>query len=493
MCINGVSPRDPAPAIPGIHYICAVTDAAVAPSTWREEYLSAAARVSGQLAGIAPGAPVRLAKKTSNLFRGRSQTPTPGLDVSAFGHVFEVDPVNRTAEVGGMTTYEDVVAATLPYGLMPLCVPQLRTITLGGAVTGLGIESASFRNGTPHESVLAMDILTGTGEVMSVTKDQSDPHHDLFYAFPNSYGSLGYALKLTIELEPTKPFVHVQHVRFDTITALTAAMQEIVRTQEYNGSRVDFLDGTVFTPSEQYLTIGTMVGELPAGRATSDYTGMAIYYRSIQTVKDDYLTIGDYIWRWDTDWFWCSRAFGAQSPTIRSLWPKSKLRSDVYWKIIAANRKFKFADRLDALKGKPPRENVVQDIEIPVEKLPEFMDFFHAEIGIEPIWLCPLQQRDPDARWPLYEFDPDQLYVNVGFWSTVPLVNGEKPEDGVKNRRIEKMVTALDGRKSLYSTAFYSRDEFWEIYGGNEYHTMKKKYDPDSRLLGLYEKVVEEQ
>jgi FAD/FMN-containing dehydrogenase len=168
------------------------------------------------------------------------------------------------------------------------------------------------------------------------------------------------------------------------------------------------------------------------------------------------------------------------------------LRSDVYWKIIAANRKFKFAERLDALRGRPPRESVVQDIEIPIERLPEFMDFFHSEIGIEPIWLCPLKQRDPAARWPLYEFDPNQLYVNVGFWSTVPLVNGEKPEQGTKNRRIEKMVTGLDGRKSLYSSAFYSRDEFWDIYGGNEYNAMKMQYDPQSRLLGLYEKVVEE-
>ena len=436
---------------------------------------------------------MRLAKKTSNLFRGRSQTQTPGLDVSQFGHVFEVDPINRVAEVGGMTTYEDLVAATLPYGLMPMCVPQLRTITLGGAVTGLGIESASFRNGTPHESVVSMDILTGTGEVLTVTNKSDDPHRDLFYSFPNSYGSLGYALKLTIELEPTKPFVHVQHVRYASASALTQSMQEIVESGEFQGSRVDFLDGTVFSPTEQYLTIGTMVGELPKGRTTSDYTGMAIYYRSIQTLTNDYLTIGDYLWRWDTDWFWCSRAFGAQLPAVRTLWPKSKLRSDVYWKLIAANRKFKFAEKLAAIQRKPQRESVVQDIEIPIERLPEFLDFFHTEIGIEPIWLCPLKQRDPNARWPLYEFDPEQLYVNVGFWSTVPLVHGEKPEDGVKNRRIEKMVTDLDGRKSLYSTAFYSRDEFWDIYGGNEYTLMKEKYDPDSRLLGLYEKVVEEQ
>ena len=66
-----------------------------------------------------------------------------------------------------MCTYEDLVAATLPYGLSPLVVPQLKTITLGGAVTGLGIESASFRNGLPHESVLEMDILTGAGELLT--------------------------------------------------------------------------------------------------------------------------------------------------------------------------------------------------------------------------------------------------------------------------------------------------------------------------------------
>lgn len=462
-------------------------------STWRVTYQAAVERMSRQLAGIAPGSPVRIAKKTSNLFRGRSATATPGLDVSAFSGVFHVDQERMVAEVGGMTTYENLVAATLPHGLMPLCVPQLRTITLGGAVTGLGIESASFRNGTPHESVIAMDILTGTGEVITVTKEQSDPHRDLFFAFPNSYGSLGYALKLTIELEPTKPFVHLHHVRFASIEELTEAMKVIVASGEFHGSRVDFLDGTVFSTTEQYLTIGTMVDELPAGRHVSDYTGMSIYYRSIQTLTDDYLTINDYLWRWDTDWFWCSRAFGAQKPTIRALWPKDKLRSDVYWKIIAANRKFKFAEKLDVIRRRPPRESVVQDIEIPVENLPEFMDFFHTEIGIEPIWLCPLKQRDPDARWPLYEFDPKQLYVNVGFWSTVPLLDGERPEDGVKNRLIEAKVTALDGRKSLYSTAFYSRDEFWGIYGGNEYENLKIKYDPDARLVGLYEKVVEEQ
>lgn len=460
-------------------------------STWRTGYQQLVDTLAGQYAQIPPGTPVRLAKKTSNLFRPRAAATAPGLNVAAFDGVLDVDVASCTAQVLGMTTYEHLVDATLQFGLMPLCVPQLRTITLGGAVTGLGIESASFRHGTPHESVLEMDILTGTGEVLTVTGAADDPNRDLFYGFPNSYGSLGYALRLQIELEPVKPFVHLRHLRFDTATAMTNAMATITADRIFEGRRVDFLDGTVFSPSEQYLTLGEMVDTSPAQLAVSDYTGMNIYYRSIETKTEDVLTIHDYLWRWDTDWFWCSRAFGAQKKLVRRFWPKRKLRSDVYWKLIAFDRRHDVSGKLARLRGAPRREPVVQDIEVPIDRLEEFLEFFHAEVGIEPVWVCPLKQRDPNALWPLYEFDPQITYVNVGFWSTVALPADTEPGEGRINRLIEAKVTALEGRKSLYSTAFYDRETFWSIYGGNEYAGLKARFDPNSRLLGLYEKVVE--
>ncbi len=463
----------------------------VSSGTWRRDYDAMVSALKGQYASLPAGATVRLAKRTSNLFRPRAAATGPGLDVTGFDGVLAIDAETRTAEVLGMTTYEHLVAATLPYGLAPMCVPQLRTITLGGAVTGLGIESASFRQGTPHESVLEMDILTGAGEVLTVTSDPQDPHHDLFAGFPNSYGSLGYALRLKIELEPVLPFVELHHVRYPSATAMATGISDLVATRTFNGRTVDFIDGTVFSTDEQYLTLGFMVDTIPTGMQASDYTGMHIYYRSIQTKVSDVLSIHDYLWRWDTDWFWCSRAFGAQKSFIRRLWPKSRLRSDAYWKLVAFDRKHDVSGRIAKIQGKPAREPVVQDIEIPVERLAQFLDFFHSEVGIEPVWVCPLKQRDPNARWPLYEFDPAVTYVNVGFWSTVPLPDGVTPAEGRVNRRIEAMVTRLEGRKSLYSTAFYDRREFWSIYGGNEYPQLKERYDPQGRLLGLYEKVVE--
>lgn len=435
--------------------------------------------------------PVRLAKRTSNLFRARARSTAPGLDVSGLTGVLSVDPDARTAEVAGMCTFEDLVAATLPHGLTPLVVPQLKTITLGGAVTGLGIESTSFRNGLPHESVLELDILTGGGEIVTATPDNE--HSALYRGFPNSYGSLGYATRLKVELEPVRSRVSLRHFRFDDLAALIEAIREIVRSREWEGEEVDYLDGVVFTASEAYLTLGRRSDE--PGRP-SDYTGQDIYYRSIQhdaaTPRHDLLTTHDYLWRWDTDWFWCSRAFGAQNPHIRRLWPRRLLRSSVYWKLIALDHRWSVADRMEARAGRPPRERVIQDVEIPLEHTEEFLRWFLDAIPIEPIWLCPLRLREEAANgttqpWPLYPLRRGQTYVNVGFWSTVPAT---PDEPGATNREIESMVDSLGGHKSLYSESFYDEETFARLYGGAEAVRLKQRYDPHGRLLDLYAKAV---
>jgi len=132
---------------------------------------------------------------------------------------------------------------------------------------------------------------------------------------------------------------------------------------------------------------------------------------------------------------------------------------------------------------------VVQDIEIPVERTCEFLEWFADNVPITPIWLCPLRLRDPDG-WPLYPMRPDHTYVNVGFWSSVP-AGAAGSSAGITNRMIEAKVSELDGHKSLYSDSFYTREEFDELYGGEAYNTVKKTYDPDSRLLDLYAKAVQ--
>jgi FAD/FMN-containing dehydrogenase len=457
-----------------------------------QSHRRAVERLLSSYRAIPAGSTVRLAKRTSNLFRPRAEAIGAGLDVTGLDGVISIDVTNRTADVQGMCTYENLVAATLPYGLMPFVVPQLKTITLGGAVTGLGIESTSFRNGLPHESVLELDILTGDGEV--VTARPEGEHADLFAGFPNSYGSLGYATRLRIELEPVHSSVDLRHIEFTDLDEISAAIGTISSTREWDGQPVDFVDGVVFSATESYLTLGRWSDE---ETGLSDYTGEQIFYESIRNRPTDRLSIHDYLWRWDTDWFWVSKTFGAQNPKIRKYWPAKYRRSDVYHRMVGLENKYGVVSRVDGWRGKPARERVIQDVELPVESTAEFLRWYLDHVPMTPVWLCPLRLRaegpagtpeNGSQPWTLYPLRAGTTYVNAGFWGTVPIADGAT--DGDVNRLIETTVAELGGHKSLYSDAYYDEAEFWAAYGGDSYQQLKQRYDAGGRLLDLFAKAV---
>ena len=418
---------------------------------------------------------VRLEKSTSNLFRDRAEAPRNRLDVRDFNQVLAVDPEAGWVEVEGMTPYVDLVDATLAHGVMPCVVPELKSITIGGAVTGIGIESSSFKYGLPHETVLEMDVLTGDGAVVTATPNNN--HRDLFYGMPNSYGTLGYILKLRARVIPVKPYVRLRHYRHSD-------PESHFRDLDRRRDGADFLDGSVFGPQEAVVTVGTFVDRAPY---TSDYTYTDIYYQSLRRREEDYLTVRDYIWRWDTDWFWCSRALGAQNPIVRRLLGRKRLNSTFYTRVMRWNSRWGLTWAFDRLRGRQP-ESVIQDVDIPLERAPEFFRFFIDEIGILPFWTCPFRNLDSEARFPLFATDPDTYYINFGFWDVVRSRTAHEP--GHFNRLIERKVQELGGIKSLYSESYFSEDEFWRIYDRADYDRLKSRYDPHGRFKDLYQKTV---
>ena len=311
-------------------------------------------------------------------------------------------------------------------------------------------------------------------------------HADLFATFPNSYGSLGYATRLRIALEPVRSHVALRHVRFDDTAALQDAVARISADGAWAGEQVDGLDGVAFEPGEYVLTLARWT-DAPAGATVSDYAGQQVFWRSLRERDTDLLTTHDYLWRWDTDWFWCSRAFGAQHPWVRRVWPRRWRRSDTYHRLVGLDTRFGVVDRLDRRAGRPRRERVVQDIEVPVERLGEFLDWFDEAVGMRPVWLCPLRLSQ-DTGWPTYPLEPALTYVNVGFWGAVP-VGPEAPSSPL-NRAIETRVAELGGHKSLYSDAFYDVETFDRLYDGPNLAAVKQRYDPQDRLTTLYDKVV---
>jgi len=420
--------------------------------------------------------PLGLAKDTSNLFRDRREGTKHRLDVRAFNEVLAIDTTQGRVEVEGMTPYVKLVDALLPHGCMPAVVPQLKSITIGGAAAGVGIEATSFRYGLVHETLQALEILLPDGRIVEATPDNE--YRDLFYGFPNSYGTLGYALKISAMIVPVKPFVHVTHHRYAEAQTFFQALRQAAQGD------ADFLDSVVFSPDTHVMSVGRFVDEAPY---TSDYTFERIYYRSLLEREEDYLTVRDYLWRWDTDWFWCSKNLGAQNPLLRRLLGRKRLNSVFYTKVMRWNSRWKLTHRLDALLGWH-RESVIQDVDIPIDRAAEFLDFFHRQIGILPIWVCPVKPWRRDERFTLFPMDAERLYVNFGFWDVVR--RREPFPAGHHNRLVEAKVEELGGIKSLYSDSYYDPETFWRLYNGPAYRTLKQKYDPAGRAPDLYEKCV---
>ena len=417
---------------------------------------------------------ISLGKSTTNLFRERSQNAKK-IDVRHFNKVIKVDTKRRIAEVEGMTSYEDLVDATLKHNLIPTVIPELKSITIGGGISGVALEMTSYKYGFVHETIQEMEILLGNGKVITCSKTKNK---DLFFGFPNTYGTLGYVLKAKVMLIPVKKYVKMERFFYkDTDKFMTDINR--ISLEQRKKNKYPFIEGTTFSRDDMVLTLGECVDKAPY---TTDYTYMKIYYKSLHK-KIDYMTIKDYIWRFDTDWFWCSKFYLAQIPIIRLLLGRKRLTSKWYHKVMVWSRKYNILGSLQKLTGRKT-ETIIQDVEVPIEHASNFLEFFHKEIGITPIVTTPIMPFNKDQ----FTFFPMKygMHMNIGFYD---FIKSKKPK-GHLNRLIEKKIREYPCLKLLYSDSYYSEKEFWSIYDKKAYDKLKKKYDPTKRFLNLYEKCV---
>ncbi|CAK0799416.1 unnamed protein product, partial [Prorocentrum cordatum] len=148
------------------------------------------------------------------------------LDLSVYAHV-RIDEGKRTATVGARVTMEDLSAACLRQGVLPLVVPEFRRITVGGAVVGAGVESSSGRFGEFSEGCVSCRVRLGSGEVLTCSDAE---HPDLFRALSGSYGSLATVLEVELRLQEAKPYVKLQYRWFDDLSEACRFLASVATT-----------------------------------------------------------------------------------------------------------------------------------------------------------------------------------------------------------------------------------------------------------------------
>ena len=399
---------------------------------------------------------------------GDTRFSSERVDASGLHRILAVDPEARTCTAEPGVTFAEAVAATLRHGLVPAVVPELEGITLGGAVAGCSIESSSFREGGFHDTCLEYELVTGEGEVLSCSRDR-EPF--LFEMVHGSYGTLGVLTKVTFRLEPAKPFVRVEYLRYTEPEGFHQALLERCEAHD-----VDFIDGIAHSPSEWVLCLGSFVDDAP--RASS-YRWLDVYYRSTRRLAVDRLATPDYFFRYDTEAHWLSRTIPAlEWKPVRLLVGKAFLGST---NMIRWSRRL--APVFRRIRSRP---DVVCDYFIPSARVPEFYRWYLREMPYFPLWVVPY--RVPRV----YPWLSDELAGRLEGDRFVDLaVYGMRNEDpGVdRSEQLEEKAFELGGIKTLISRNHYSPERFWSIYNEANYRKAKERLDPSGVFPDLYEKL----
>jgi FAD/FMN-containing dehydrogenase len=378
------------------------------------------------------------------------------LDIRDLDQILQVDPVRRICVAESGVTFVDLVRATLPFGLVPAVVPELKTITIGGAVSGCSIESMSFRVGGFHDTCLEYEVITGTGEVVTCGPDDL-----LFQMMHGSFGTLGILARLTFRLVPAKRYVHVSYETHPTLEAYLAAID---RRRREDG--VDFLDGIIHSPRKYVLSVGRFVDRAPY---THRYDWVRVYWKSTGRRREDYLETLDYFFRYDRG--------------VTNVRPRSFLGRLLFGKFLHSTQLLRLAERLPWLL-RDERPTVTLDVFVPVSRVPEFLAWYEREIGYFPLWCVPYR-RVRDYEWiaaGFYRGLGDDLFLDLAIYGL------RQPAGKNVHRMIEEKLLALGGIKTLISHNYYSEDEFWSVWNRANYDAVKRRTDPDNRFRDLYTK-----
>ena len=417
------------------------------------------------------GRPIAFSKRSVRHLVPNPEDPRfskPKVDLKVLNEILKIDTEKKTCTAESGVTFSDLVQATLPQGLIPLIVPELKTITIGGAVSGCSVESMSFKYGGFHDTCLEYEVLTSTGRRVICSNTQDS---EIFHMIHGSYGTLGVLTMLKFRLIECKPFVRMRYARFNTFQDFCKNLRHHCKQKDY-----DFIDGIIHSKEQYVLCLGTMVDEAPY---LSSYDWLKIYYLSTLEKEEDYLTVYDYFFRYDTECHWLTKTIPILlAKPVRFLFGKFFLGSTNL--IRSANR----LRRLMRLKRRP---DVVADVFIPAYNFEAFYRWYEQEFVFYPLWIVPYRF----SR--IYPWISEQQKKRMGEENLIIdcAVYGKKNNrpDIDYSELLEKKAYELNGLKTLTSRNHYDRETFWRIYNKESYNRVKAEMDPINLFENLYDKV----
>jgi FAD/FMN-containing dehydrogenase len=390
--------------------------------------------------------------------RGDRRRVDRRLDLTDLTEIIEIDPVQRIAVAESGVAFVDLVASTLRHGLLPIVVPELKTITIGGAVAGCSIESTSFVHGGFHDTCLEYEVVTTTGEVLTCRPDNE--HALTFEMQHGAFGTLGILTKLTFRLMPAGRYVRLVYERYGSLAEYQDAIW-----RHFEARDVTFMDGIIHSPELFVLSVGQFVDDAPY---THRYDWLRVYYESTRERREDYLATQDYLFRYDRG--------------VTNVRPKSLVGRALFGKWLGSTEWLWLASKLPFLL-RERRPTMTLDMFIPFSKASEFWRWYQENLGHFPVWCVPYR-RVADYPWLSGSFwsalGDERLFLDLAVYG----MRQRGPSN--QHRLVEQELQRIGGVKTLISHNYYEPEEFWAIWNKDSYDRVKARTDPNNLLRDLY-------
>ncbi|KAL7423954.1 hypothetical protein Q5752_001539 [Cryptotrichosporon argae] len=446
----------------------------------RSRYCSAAAheaRVSSVVASLArrpPGAKFSLHRRTaaSNTIRNAAHKSGPAyfpVDLAAFDHVIEVDLEAGYAVVEPGILFGDLLTELLAHGATTLVVVELPGITVGGAIAGGGLESSSFLHGQFSDSVLELECLTPERKVCSPTTNS-----DLFYAVSASFNTVALLTRVKLRIQRAPAFVELDVERYDTAADAVAALCSV---------EGDCLEGLAFGANDYAVVRGRHadVTAHPVRRFSRHWDRW--YYKTVRDWPGGTMAVPyrDYCFRYNYGAFWMA------DYVLDMLGGDTWLTRAVFGGLLDTKHLFAVlhSSRLTDLG----RMRIIQDCYVPAANAEHFIDQIDPEIGVYPLWLCPIKAtRTPQVLACHYAEHVD-MFINVGIYGRPR----EFPFDAARtNGRLVALLVETGARSMLYAQTWHSPDQFAAIYGDGleRMQAVREAYGGADCFFDLYDKVA---
>jgi len=145
------------------------------------------------------------------------------VDMATLTTVHEINATN--ALVDGGTRWLDLLAQTVPLGLTPPTLVDFLELTIGGTLSLGGIGSQAFRHGAQVDNVLALDVVTGEGELVSCSATQNVA---LFEAARSGLGQFGLIVRARVRLITAPPNARLYQAFYSSLPAFLSDLEKLI-------------------------------------------------------------------------------------------------------------------------------------------------------------------------------------------------------------------------------------------------------------------------